>query len=413
MRRAPREEVVVWLPRWLPRLALPSAILITVELSDPYSAFSEWTWISGLIVLAIHALAIRLLTRKRPTRHAYVVLGVLLAWTLPIALGALNAMRRPVIAPGRPAFCGGTGPVTLLGLDPIFLLTLIGGLLFGALARWRWLDRVLVPLTKGLVLLASLSSLGLWAFGRPSAAAYIERMPVVGELAVGQSVSVASRTLRYQQLEYPASEWGPARPRCVLEGFDPPFESFRGDDCPRLRVRFDAAGQLALLDTAHSAGWYPLLAFHPHDGVVRSLDGSDLGGLAGAPRSAFAWAWLGALAAAGLMWTARRWRERRHEPVLVDAIHLGEGCCQLGEERVTVEVARSLPEGAITLQSAAETSAGYRANAAPVFELAFAGTAKERLAQRADLAHALDAMALGVAVWGATPLATALLLGLR
>lgn len=436
-------------PRFVVRLVLAltvASFATTIALEAEYPAhdnsFPAWRWISSIFVALVHAALLGVLARRRASRAraGVAAVGILLAWTLPLVTVAEVALRGRRLAIGHVPWCGGTGPHTLLGLDPVALLTLVLGIGFGALLLLRrGLDRMIAVLALAGIGLAPLAALYAFVTAGPTAQAYLESMPIVAELRAGSSVLVGDRTLSYsfQAPRLAPDESLTARnestvpyvypaPSCIVEGLGSPFavgthveahaaaargESMSANLCPALRVRHDAAHDLAIVEQPDFS--WALFAFHPSEGIVRSLDEGDLRGLAGPPRSFFVWPFVGAALAAMILVLAQRWHRADGAVARFDAAHVGEGRCKLDDRFVMIPAATGHPVGPVLLTGPNRSAAGYRDSAGAQFDTATLGTVAEHTRAANDGLASLRGLALVCVGFGLVPLGLAAIQGIH
>lgn len=351
------------------------------------------------------------LTRRRLPRAPAAAAIALVPWAVIFAFAAAEKMTELLVSPLAGSRCG-TG---LMGL--VFLLVPAGAVVaVGASIALsfamteRFLDRHLARLAFAACALGTIASVfAATKTSRPELDSYVDSLPVVARLSVGDRATVAGRELHYFEGEIeqsdPPKAYLPAR-RCGVEGLlmpDPRVLYTKTDVCPELEVKLDPRGDYLIVGANEPRPQvYAFLApgFHPVEITPR-----DVGARVAAPIGWRIAALVTSLLSAIVIVIARRIRSRAAALGERAAIHGGGGWCELAGEANPIHVAAAehLPRGPVLLGGREDVTAAYRTTGGVSFRTARPGGEHTT----SDLVAGLHAVAFTTALLGVTPLVVA------
>jgi hypothetical protein len=387
-----RSTVVAALPALL---VLPIGAVVTAPLQANDGLLSTSGMFAAVVAIALGA-TLALSWRTVPRAGTAAALGVL-AWAIGIALLVGTSIDDPIVS-DRAVRCG-TG---LMGFYMIVLPLLGAALVSGSIALAaaaanRAVDpfvRIAAPIA---VVMACAACAHGAARGRPTAAAFVQTLPPNGDVRVGETIAIASQTVRYA--ETTAND--APEPMCLLHVGSQSADYWR---CPSLRLRYDTPSRMLFVTPVDDAGGEGAAsAFAIDTGAVVAVRPSMLPGRIAPPR---AWP-LNAATFGGLsllLLVASRAIRRRVEGT--EATHEGEGAIAVDGVTVLVPTAIGLPVGPVVVRCA-DASPGYRTHAGPSIVSVEAGTLESIAAAEKDRVTSVLASALAIAVVGAAPLLVA------
>lgn len=411
--------------------ALPAAILLPlvagltvgVRALAPTPRFSIAATFTLLV--AIFLVTFVTMTRSRRPRAGVLAACHALAWAPFVAVGVWSALDDGIVAAPAGFGCG-LGLTGLFAISiPLFgLFLLLCGISLGVMLAKRSTDGLI---RKAAVAFASVS---LFAFAfalprvaRPDPDTYLASMILAGEIPPdGSQLTIAGRPFHYERVA--VVDRGPSPPdeqeqsplprsECQLTGLAAMETYYPAQGaCPLVRVRVDRKGDLAVLESGYAGEAPHYIAFRPSNGIAIAIPAQLISDRIGPPIGWTIGAGVGGLIGAVLLVASKRMRRRAQELRGYEGEHTGQGWVELDDgRRFVVDAAADLPLGEVVLGDIEERIPTYREAGAPAFRAVWAGRLADLRNARSDVAASVDAIALTVAVLGATPLVVARILG--
>jgi len=401
----------------LPALACVAAFARPFAGTPRYSAAAMFTVLTSMLLAAFAAFTWRSLPRA-----AAVAAPLALATVAPLACAAASAITTPIVDSARDSVRCGTPLIGLLGLVApvgglgLLLGAFVGGRLFGRRSADGFLG---VAALVGVALAGVAATFGAARAGLPDPDTFLHTFDTAAVLRAGENAVIAGREVRYVEARGTGggaadevSTSNPVAKECRLEGaahVDALTYADLDGACTPVVLRTDARRELLVAYASSDAeARYPLSAYRlpsfERATVTPRLESDRLAPPLGWTLSAA----FGAVAGAALLVLARSRRRVGAALEGVDARHLGAGEVELeGGARVLVPDAAALPVGPVVLRDRADIAASYREAGTSRFDHAVAGTLAGLRGDERDRVASLHAMALAIAVVGATPLLVA------
>lgn len=399
---------------------VPALVAVGVRAVTKAERFSV---LGSFIVLSAIVLAGFAWRSGRAIPRAGLISALLsLAWVPALAFGAVWALSAPMAGLGHRA----DSDVALYGLLllPVMLFSTGAAILLPRLVHVRrWDPALRTASVIAVVLAAAAAGNALSRAGRPDPDAYVASLPVAGELEIGDAIQLAGRSLEYvrrpPRLARPSTLTFLERNDCLLQHVREDFVASAEDGaCPRIRVRVDRRGDVAVVEVAADGAFVPKRALSPVTGEWGDLSPRAFADRLGVPVGWTVSCVLALVLAFVLAVLARRLRARAAALSGDDAVHEGRGWLALGDgRRVHAARATALPAGPVTVVLEGVEAAGgggYReGQRSPEVQEVRAGTLRDQRRSLDDHATSLAATALTVAVFAATPLVVTAVFFLR